>query len=333
MFMKNGWTRFNYCNVATTGMATREIHSPHVAIQWLPQANYIFSGLGITSDLEHYRIVHGIDYWLSFSTASKVSPKGGYLFLCPPAHLGSSDGSFRPPGVAAYWSLDASGVKRLTHRKAKMLGFPDVAFKMKVWTQNWDENIYAGLRQFHRGKGFDPNSQDVARFMGLPLYESSWLDDNDVDVVPAQLHSNDNFSFNEVCECPFIKTPGKERIATRYIPDSSLAAPRLVGGYRGIMMRLITQARMLSLLGGFGLLVALFLWGFPLLRFANQETINVAVHRAEILESWLQDDALVNLIELLKKDVRAATVYNAIEGEIIRVKWVRRQLGIDNFGV
>ncbi|KAF7374275.1 hypothetical protein MSAN_00310500 [Mycena sanguinolenta] len=197
MCMKNGWTRFNYSSAKTTGMATREIQSPHVAIDWLSQANYILSGLGIISDFEHYRIVHGIDYWLSFSATSKVSPKGGYLFLCPLAHLGSPDGSFRPPSVAAYWSVDPSGIQRLTPQKAEMLGFPHVEFKMKVWTRTWDESVYAGIRQFHGGKGFDPDSQDVARLIGLPLYESSWLDDNDTDAVQTQLHSSDHFTYQK----------------------------------------------------------------------------------------------------------------------------------------
>jgi hypothetical protein len=47
------------------------------------------------------------------------------------------------------------------------------------------------------------------------------------------------------------------------------------------------------------------------------------------MEFWLPDDALINLIDVLKKDVRAAAVYNTIEGEGIRVKWVRRQLGLE----
>ncbi|KAJ7168912.1 hypothetical protein C8R46DRAFT_1092849 [Mycena filopes] len=38
---------------------------------------------------------------------------------------------------------------------------------------SWDANVYAGLRQFHEAKGFDPASQDVARHMGYPLYRVS----------------------------------------------------------------------------------------------------------------------------------------------------------------
>ncbi|KAF7374283.1 MFS general substrate transporter [Mycena sanguinolenta] len=330
MCMKNGWTRFNYSSVKTTGMATREIQSPHVAIDWLSQANYILSGLGIISDFEHYRIVHGIDYWLSFTATSKVSPKGGYLFLCPLAHLGSPDGSFRPPSVAAYWSLDPSGIQRLTPQKAEMLGFPHVEFKMKVWTRTWDESVYAGLRQFHGGKRFDPDSQDVARLIGLPLYESSWLEDNDADDVQIQLCSSDPFTYNKELEHPLIEAPEADRLES--IPDSNLVVPDFGTVLRrhSIMLGCFTQAQMLCLLGGFGLIVILVFWVFPSLHLSGSNVISAAIRRAEMLESWLQDDALINFIEILKRDVRTAAVYNAIEGESLRMNWVRRQLGIND---
>jgi hypothetical protein len=32
-------------------------------------------------------------------------------------------------------------------------------------------DVYAGLRQFHRAKGFDPDSQDVACHLGYPIYQ------------------------------------------------------------------------------------------------------------------------------------------------------------------
>ncbi|KAJ7927948.1 hypothetical protein B0H13DRAFT_2312126 [Mycena leptocephala] len=44
-------------------------------------------------------------------------------------------------------------------------------FNMEIYGFSWDASIYAGLRQFHLGKGFDPESQDVARHLRLPLYQ------------------------------------------------------------------------------------------------------------------------------------------------------------------
>lgn len=35
----------------------------------------------------------------------------------------------------------------------------------------WDASVYAGLRQFYQAKGFNPDNQDVARYLGHPLYQ------------------------------------------------------------------------------------------------------------------------------------------------------------------
>jgi hypothetical protein len=93
-----------------------------------------------------------------------------YLFLCP---IQRGPGPFGLPDVPAYWSLDPSGRERLTPLEAIELGFPSLDFTMTVWGQSWDEVFYAGLRTFHRGKGFDPDSQDIARHLGYPLYQLS----------------------------------------------------------------------------------------------------------------------------------------------------------------
>ncbi|KAJ7658927.1 hypothetical protein B0H17DRAFT_1213081 [Mycena rosella] len=38
---------------------------------------------------------------------------------------------------------------------------------------SWDEHVYNGTRQFYQAKGFDPDSQDVARKLGFPLFNIS----------------------------------------------------------------------------------------------------------------------------------------------------------------
>jgi hypothetical protein len=62
---------------------------------------------------------------------------------------------------------------RLSAEEAKHLGFPALAFSAHAHQVSWNRNIYAGLRQFHAGNGFDPDSQDAARHVGVPLYQSS----------------------------------------------------------------------------------------------------------------------------------------------------------------
>ncbi|KAJ7079679.1 hypothetical protein C8R44DRAFT_654033, partial [Mycena epipterygia] len=96
----------------------------------------------------------------------------GYLFLCPMEHLRNHDGRWlRNPECPAYWSLDASGRQRLSPEEASTLGFPTLNLDMSVGGRSWDEGIYAALSRFHAGKGFNPNSQDLARHLGQPLYK------------------------------------------------------------------------------------------------------------------------------------------------------------------
>ncbi|KAJ7223410.1 hypothetical protein GGX14DRAFT_658087, partial [Mycena pura] len=94
------------------------------------------------------------------------------LFLCPATDLLLDDSTvLQHLDSVAYWSLDPAGIERLSAEDAKDLGFPAIELKMKVWGQYWDDSVYDGLREFHQAKGFDPDSQDVARQLGHPLYE------------------------------------------------------------------------------------------------------------------------------------------------------------------
>ncbi|KAJ7104868.1 hypothetical protein C8R44DRAFT_559322, partial [Mycena epipterygia] len=70
-----------------------------------------------------------------------------------------------------YWSLDPTGGSRLCPEDTSRLGFPSLEFKIEVHAFSWPENVYAALSRFHAGKGFDPNSQDIARHLGHPIFE------------------------------------------------------------------------------------------------------------------------------------------------------------------
>jgi hypothetical protein len=103
--------------------------------------------------------------------ASTERPPTGFLFLCPPEDFETSSSSFRWPVCPAYWSLDPSGAGRLTLEEATWLGFPALDCTTEIYGYYWDTNVYEGLRKFHRAKGFDPDTQDVARHLGHPLYQ------------------------------------------------------------------------------------------------------------------------------------------------------------------
>ncbi|KAJ7732531.1 hypothetical protein B0H16DRAFT_176050 [Mycena metata] len=95
----------------------------------------------------------------------------GYFLLCPTTEFQTGPSSFRWPDCPAYWSLDPSGLDRLTTDEATQLGFPSFQLTTKFGGLSWDTSVYAGLRQFHQAKGFDPESQDVARHLGHPLFQ------------------------------------------------------------------------------------------------------------------------------------------------------------------
>ncbi|KAJ7168880.1 hypothetical protein C8R46DRAFT_850175, partial [Mycena filopes] len=95
----------------------------------------------------------------------------GYLFLCPVEDFQVSSATWRWPNCPVYWSLDPSGDEALSTEEATRLGFPPFQLETQVEGNSWDTSVYTGLRQFHQAKGFNPDSQDVARHLGLPLYQ------------------------------------------------------------------------------------------------------------------------------------------------------------------
>ncbi|KAJ7142028.1 hypothetical protein C8R43DRAFT_1109223 [Mycena crocata] len=71
----------------------------------------------------------------------------------------------------AYWSLDAAGVDRLSAEEAKGLGFPSIQLNTTMELFIGDAKLFGSLRQLHEAKGFDPDSQDIARHLNLRLFQ------------------------------------------------------------------------------------------------------------------------------------------------------------------
>ncbi|KAJ7027345.1 hypothetical protein C8F04DRAFT_91934 [Mycena alexandri] len=139
---------------------------------WLGQANHIFHRLQVIDNYVDYVVVAGVAFEVKILPSGVTLPKG-YLFLCPPSAFQAGSSSLRWPDCPAYWSLDPLGVERLTAKEATRLGFPSMRLATSVYGYSSDASVYTGLRQFHAAKGFDPDSQDVARHLGYPLYELS----------------------------------------------------------------------------------------------------------------------------------------------------------------
>ncbi|KAJ7147405.1 hypothetical protein C8R43DRAFT_529824 [Mycena crocata] len=169
----SGWIRYSACNVVGRRVDKLLRIKPADAVFWLSQAHYIFSLLKVTPNFEDYMFVTSVIFVIQ-TPPTPQSPPEGFLFLCPTEHLhvvGSN--SFQWPDIPAYWSLERSGVERLGTEDAKSLGFPIIERKIHLIGKSWDASVYAGLRQFHAAKGFDPDSLDVARHFGYPLYKLS----------------------------------------------------------------------------------------------------------------------------------------------------------------
>ncbi|KAJ7142252.1 hypothetical protein C8R44DRAFT_760419 [Mycena epipterygia] len=192
VLMRNGWTRFKSTEIARKTLH-RMIDCRRALIDaWLSQANYIFERLGITSNYEDYVFLPYITYWVTLLPTKDTNPPG-YLFVCPLEDLKStaSASRFRLPEQQAYWAIDPTGADRLSAEDAERLGFPELSFSAHVWESSWDESVYAGLRKFHAGKGFDPTSQDLARHLGVPLYHLAAAGE------PLFAHVEEDFSSGE----------------------------------------------------------------------------------------------------------------------------------------
>ncbi|KAJ7752999.1 hypothetical protein B0H16DRAFT_1836187 [Mycena metata] len=185
--MENGWTRLTSCALGDIGpipddfssiiysIDVRDNDEVNAGCSWLSQANHVFTQLGIHSNRDQYVLVTNINYHLR-SSGSAASIPPGYLFICPPRDLQVSNNSpkFRPiKDDDFYWSLDPSGVERLSLKEALDLKFPFIDFDMEIWGYSWDDTVYACLGEFHERKGIEGDSQNIARDLDFPIYQIS----------------------------------------------------------------------------------------------------------------------------------------------------------------
>ncbi|KAF7330666.1 hypothetical protein MSAN_02451900 [Mycena sanguinolenta] len=168
--MPNGWTRFQSGDVIDNALYLSFTIFPD-RHTWLSQANHIFRRLHLFN-FEDYVIVDVIFFFLDILETTK-NPPAGFLFLCPKEDFLTGSASFCWPACPAYWSLDPSGIDRLSSGDATQLGFPTLELTTEAMGDYWDDGVYEGLSQFHQAKGFDPYSQDIARHLGLPLFQLS----------------------------------------------------------------------------------------------------------------------------------------------------------------
>ncbi|KAJ6464425.1 hypothetical protein C8R45DRAFT_499334, partial [Mycena sanguinolenta] len=143
---------------------------------WLAQANHIFAKLDEVAHVEDYVCIDEVRFILRcLPTANHPNPANpkGYLFVCPFQDFRTEPHAqlYQWPACPAYWSLDPSGAARLSTEDTRVLGFPAIHIETVVVGLYFDRSVYEGLRRFHEGKGFNPDSGEVARQLGYPVYE------------------------------------------------------------------------------------------------------------------------------------------------------------------
>ncbi|KAF7353206.1 hypothetical protein MSAN_01508300 [Mycena sanguinolenta] len=172
--LPNSWIRYDSRQTYALGLHSLCLFSSYKPRKaWLAQATHIFVELDEVAHVEDYVCVFRVEFILQIPYKPDIPE--GYLFVCPPQdfHTGTEPHSnlYQWPACPAYWSLDPSGADCLSTEDAKNLGFPAIHIETKMYGDSWDRSVYEGLRRFHKGKGFDPDSREVARQLGYLLYK------------------------------------------------------------------------------------------------------------------------------------------------------------------
>lgn len=96
-----------------------------------------------------------------------------HLFVCPLIIASHSSRSSLALGELDhyYWAMDPEGHKQLSLAESDSLGLPRLVLEIRSWATFWEPYHYNAVREFHRGKGFDPGTQDVTQLLSLPIVE------------------------------------------------------------------------------------------------------------------------------------------------------------------
>ncbi|KAJ7064472.1 hypothetical protein C8F01DRAFT_768737 [Mycena amicta] len=160
--LQNGWERYSI-GPEKAGQRVQLSNPPtyRITTTWLSQAGHIFNLLNIRDKFDSYFLAWG---WPNVVFTVPEGAPNGYLFYMPPLQK-------KPSQV--FWSLDPLGREQLSWKEARERGFPKLVASNSVRTyqRQWDACVYEEIRAMHIAKGFDPDSQDVARHLGHPLFE------------------------------------------------------------------------------------------------------------------------------------------------------------------
>ncbi|KAJ7649172.1 hypothetical protein B0H17DRAFT_1338774 [Mycena rosella] len=175
--MCNGWTRFD---LPGRTLGVHHIESSQITYSplWI-KIRDLFSASPaamLVKDIEFSLSVWypEDEYSLDDTFLTNKFPGSLYLFACPlDVRQVGERGVIQIPASneAFYWSLDPSGVEKLTGGQAEGFNLPSVSFAVRFWGYSWNQTKYDVLQRFYLDKGYNPASIDVAQELDYPLFE------------------------------------------------------------------------------------------------------------------------------------------------------------------
>ncbi|KAK1225688.1 hypothetical protein PQX77_011354 [Marasmius sp. AFHP31] len=131
---------------------------------WLAQSHWVFHERSVSpkDNLSTYKLV------LPKQLTGKLSSSDGqykYRAGLPTIYLFTSIQSSR-----TFWSFDEDGQAVIPPRTCEFLGLP-VDFMVTCWEYTNPTQAYEHMREYQKGRGFDPTTAEFARHCGWPIYE------------------------------------------------------------------------------------------------------------------------------------------------------------------
>ncbi|ESK83960.1 hypothetical protein Moror_7506, partial [Moniliophthora roreri MCA 2997] len=105
----------------------------------------------------------------------ETPPTAIYLFLHP-LPISVSEFVSWIEGQPYFWSFDETGQSRMSEEECERWGLPVLTTSTEwsddsVWLCSWSTCIYTTLRDWQKGRGFNPATSDWAREQGYPEWE------------------------------------------------------------------------------------------------------------------------------------------------------------------
>lgn len=74
---------------------------------------------------------------------------------------------------AYFWSFDRNGQSKMSEEECEHWGIPELTAELHPFVRcsylrSWPAHVYAALRKWQISRGFDPNTSDFARSLGIP---------------------------------------------------------------------------------------------------------------------------------------------------------------------